>query len=176
MTRRLLLCLALLASVAGCPSPSSSADGGAAADGGRAGDAGEPAPDAGAAVDAGDEVPPDAGVAHDAGPPPDDGGTAASDAGALDAGAAADAGVVITPEATAYCECVFVACHDDFHETFGIDDLESIAACQTFASALPTVGMVVLTGNNLECRQHWCDAVPTDCPSALGLNATCSDG
>ena len=150
---------------------SSVSDGGAPA----AMDSGLPLP----MVDAGDMLPLDAGPTRDGGLVVDlDAGHDAGASLSADAGddAGIDAGPAVTEAATAYCECVFVACHDDFHATFGLDDLASIEACGVFASTLPTTQGTAVSGNSLQCRQHWCDALPPDCPSALGMNATCTDG
>lgn len=170
-TRRLwplAFALVLSACTAGPPDGGDDDAGDTVADDGGPDDAGAPpSVDGGEVDDGGLQPPTDAGPAADAG---------RDDAGAVNDAGANDAGVEVTEEAIAYCECVFVACHDDFHETFGVDDLASIEACNVFASGLPTVGMDVVSGDSLECRQHWCDAQPADCPSALGLNATCTDG
>ncbi len=80
----------------------------------------------------------------------------------------------VSDEATAYCNCVFLSCHDDYHAKWGEDELESRAACLTEADALAPGAEGSEMGDNLSCRQHFCDAAPTDCAAALG-GAPCTE-
>lgn len=73
--------------------------------------------------------------------------------------------------AQAYCECMVVYCHDDYHGTWGEDHEMSEALCQAEADGLPSVGMPAMSGNSLECRSYYCDLAMTDataCASAIG--------
>ena len=73
--------------------------------------------------------------------------------------------------AEAYCECMLVYCHDEYHGTWGEDHETSVAMCQAAAAALPGVGMPATQGNSIECRLHHCDLAKTDeaaCASAIG--------
>ena len=77
--------------------------------------------------------------------------------------------------AEAYCQCMVVYCHDQYHGTWGEDHEMSEAMCEAAANALPSAGMPTTTGNSLECRSHHCELAKTDptaCPSAIG-GASC---
>lgn len=78
--------------------------------------------------------------------------------------------VVITPAAEDYCECMLITCHDPFHETYGADDAEAIAACQAEASSWPVAGSEQMTGDSIECRQFHCENATgsSNCENALG--------
>lgn len=95
------------------------------------------------------------------------------DAQSPDVGAS-DTGVVTSAAARTYCECVFVACHDPFHEKFGADDVASIAACEAEASALPVAGSEQMSGNSIECRQYQCENIGADVSCADALGAACT--
>lgn len=71
----------------------------------------------------------------------------------------------------AYCDCMLVHCHDDFHEEWGESDLEATLGCRDEAAMLPRKGEPTLQGNVLECRLGHCEAAqadPTQCDAALG--------
>ena len=73
--------------------------------------------------------------------------------------------------AQAYCECMVVYCHDDYHGTWGEDHEMSEAMCEAAANGLPSTGMPAMTGNSLDCRSYYCDLAKTDataCASAIG--------
>lgn len=74
----------------------------------------------------------------------------------------------------AYCACMLVQCHDQYHGTWGEEHESSEAMCVAAAEALPSVGMPVTMGNSLECRQYYCqlgEAEPGACDSAIGGGA-----
>ena len=123
-----------------------------------------PAPDAG--PDAG---PSDAGTEDDAGETQADAG--AEDAG-TDAGPVVDAGP--TEAAIDYCNCVFLSCHDAYHEVYGVDEDEAVDACRADGTATPETGESVDAGDSLQCRRYYCE-LPVDggrdCESALGGGA-----
>ena len=73
--------------------------------------------------------------------------------------------------AVAYCECMVVNCHDDYHGTWGEDHEMSEAMCEAEAAALPSVGMPATQGESIECRTYYCELAKTDgaaCASAIG--------
>ena len=73
--------------------------------------------------------------------------------------------------AAAYCECMVVYCHDEYHGTWGEDHEVSVAMCEAEAAALPSLGMPATVGASIECRAHHCDLAQTDpaaCASAIG--------
>ena len=73
--------------------------------------------------------------------------------------------------AVAYCECMVVYCHDDYHGTWGEDHDMSVAMCEAEAAALPVAGGPVTQGEFIECRVHYCELAKTDpgaCASAIG--------
>jgi len=74
----------------------------------------------------------------------------------------------------AYCGCMLVRCHDQYHATWGEDHEASEAMCAAAAAAVPSVGMPATMGNSLECRQHYCDLGEDEagaCDSAIGGGA-----
>ncbi len=74
----------------------------------------------------------------------------------------------------AYCECMLVHCHDQYHGTWGEDHETSVAMCEAEAAGLPSVGEPAMTGDSLECRIHHCELARTDpaaCASAIGGGA-----
>jgi hypothetical protein len=82
--------------------------------------------------------------------------------------AAADSG---GDPVSAYCSCLLVNCHDPFHATYGEGDDVAVPACNAAAAAFPSVGMDAMSGDSLECRQHFCDEAATDeaaCAAAMG--------
>lgn len=77
--------------------------------------------------------------------------------------------------AVAYCMCVFVNCHEQYHAKWGEDEMVSEQACLAEAGALPSNGAPIETGNFIECREHFCElaqADSTQCDAALG-NTVC---
>ena len=78
--------------------------------------------------------------------------------------------VTITPAAEEYCECLLITCHDPFHDKYGADDAEAIAACQREAAGFPVAGTEQMSGDSIECRQYHCDNATGDstCENALG--------
>ncbi len=80
-----------------------------------------------------------------------------------------------------HCECLLINCHDPFHELYGVDDAEAIAACLVATNPLPRAGAPAETGDSVECRQHHCEAAlemmgdAELCAAALGTNAVCAD-
>ena len=74
----------------------------------------------------------------------------------------------------AYCACMLVQCHEQYHGTWGEEHESSQAMCVAAAEALPTVGMPATMGNSLECRHYYCElgeAEPGACDSAIGGGA-----
>lgn len=74
----------------------------------------------------------------------------------------------------AYCECMLVNCHDQYHGTWGEEHPASETMCAAAAEALPSVGMPAESGNSLECRYHYCQIGhddPSACDSAIGGGA-----
>jgi hypothetical protein len=79
---------------------------------------------------------------------------------------------VASPEA--YCACMLVNCHDQYHGTWGEEHPASEEMCAAAAAALPSVGMPATRGNSLECRMHHCELGhddPAACESAIGGGA-----
>ena len=79
-------------------------------------------------------------------------------------------GDALTP-AQAYCQCMVLDCHDEYHGTWGEDHDMSEAMCEAAAAALPSVGMPATQGDSVECRIHYCELAKTDppaCASAIG--------
>jgi hypothetical protein len=71
----------------------------------------------------------------------------------------------------AFCDCMLVHCHDDFHEQWGESDLEATLNCRDEAAKLPRAGEPTLEGNVIECRLGHCEAAesePEQCEAALG--------
>lgn len=144
------------------PRPDDTADTGLERDMGR-----PPAPDAAVRLDA---QPPDEGVgdaaAFDRGAAdsalPDGGAPdSALDAQHLDA-SPPDASPDMDPPdplSTEYCDCIFLWCHDLYHEVWGEDEGIARARCFQVAASLPRAGEPVEEGNSIECRIHWCDVV-----------------
>lgn len=93
--------------------------------------------------------------------------------GQRDAGADHDtlpeANDAFTPEADLYCRCMLFSCHDPFHDTWGLDDVEAFDSCLLEISAVPVNGEPTLTGDFQECRLHFCQQGVPDCDAALGL-------
>ncbi len=79
-------------------------------------------------------------------------------------------GSMLTP-AQAYCQCMVVDCHDEYHGTWGEDHDMSEAMCEAAAAAVPSVGMPATQGDSIECRTYYCELAKTDpgaCASAIG--------
>jgi len=79
-------------------------------------------------------------------------------------------GSMLTP-AEAYCQCMVLDCHDEYHGTWGEDHDMSEAMCEAAAAALPSVGMPAMQGDSIECRIYHCELAKTDpnaCASAIG--------
>ncbi|MEM6991378.1 MAG: hypothetical protein AAF721_12795 [Myxococcota bacterium] len=121
----------------------------------------------------------DTDPAPDSGSMPGDGGTsggAASDASGGTMAMPADSGSTGTPgdsgssggeadtgddAAQAYCDCIFGACHETYHERWGEDEIVSRMACEAEAAALSVDGIA--------CRMTACQAVASeaDCAEAI---------
>lgn len=73
-----------------------------------------------------------------------------------------------------YCDCMLLNCHDEFHQVWGVDDVEARDNCRAEISQVPSVGSDTTTGNSQECRVHFCEvAAERNCDAAMGLN-TCN--
>ena len=79
----------------------------------------------------------------------------------------------ITEAATDYCDCVFLNCHDDYHDKWGADEGVARNGCLVEASQIAQTGTG--EGDHLTCRQTFCADAETDetqCNAALG-NSVC---
>ena len=78
-----------------------------------------------------------------------------------------------TEQELSYCTCMLFQCHDPFHDTYGVSDTEARDNCLADISARPTLGSPQITGDNQECRLHFCqESTERDCQAALG-NTVC---
>ncbi|MCB9540318.1 MAG: hypothetical protein H6704_29230 [Myxococcales bacterium] len=142
-------------------------------DGGHehAGDAGhEHADDAGHehADDAGHHHADDAGHEH-----ADDAGHHHEGDGGHEHPPVPDGGASADPAVNAYCLCMLAACHDPFHDRWGVSDEDALAGCAAEAGALAPGTEGDATGDTLACRITACDAADLNgdqatCPAALG--------
>ncbi len=76
-----------------------------------------------------------------------------------------------------WCNCMLTNCHDAYHAQFGEEHPTSEEMCQAAGAAVPQNGAPVMTGNFLECRQHFCDQAAASgdmagCENAIG-DAVC---
>jgi hypothetical protein len=68
-----------------------------------------------------------------------------------------------------YCDCVFLQCHDEYHATWGENEITARAACVAFASGF--------SAEEEECRMSKCEMVNTlDCDAALSVDSCLVDG
>lgn len=75
-----------------------------------------------------------------------------------------------------YCDCMFLACHDDYHRFWGEDEEQAILSCREEARRLPR-GEAGGPGPSLECALQLCQrSLDEDdealCPQARGAS-TC---
>ncbi len=63
---------------------------------------------------------------------------------------------VVEPAVLAYCDCMFLGCHDLYHQLWGEDEGVARARCFRVGSELPRDPDAV-EGDSLDCRRHWCD-------------------
>ncbi len=87
-----------------------------------------------------------------------------------------DGGASADPDVNAYCLCMLAACHDPFHDRWGVSDEDALAGCAAEAGALARGAAGDNTGDTLACRITACEAADLDgdeatCPSALGGDA-----
>ncbi len=75
-----------------------------------------------------------------------------------------------TPEEDLYCRCMLFSCHDPFHDTWGVEDVDAFEACLIEISSVPLAGQETSTGNFQECRLKACQSATPDCDAALGLS------
>ena len=75
-----------------------------------------------------------------------------------------------------YCDCMFLSCHDIYHDTWGHDEIGARAECVREAEAVPVVGEPVTAGDAIECRLFYCENEPLrDCSSAGVANNVCRE-
>jgi hypothetical protein len=80
-----------------------------------------------------------------------------------------DAGAEFSQQEASFCNCMLFNCHDEFHETYGVSDLEARDNCLLEISSTPTGDPNATSGNVQECRVHFCEeAASRDCQAALG--------
>lgn len=115
-----------------------------------------------------DAGPPDAGEPDMGAPdmaPPD---MAPPDMAPTDAGPRPDEALV-----TRYCNCVFLNCHDLYHEVWGEDEVTARLTCLEVGAELPLAGEPMEAGHSIECRLQYCARAMNEpeqsCPPALGL-------
>ena len=87
-----------------------------------------------------------------------------------------DGGASADPAVNAYCLCMLAACHDPFHDRWGVSDEDALAGCAAEAGALAPGTEGDATGDTLACRITACDAADLNgdqatCPAALGGDA-----
>lgn len=71
----------------------------------------------------------------------------------------------------AYCDCMLLYCHDQYHGTWGEEHPASEDNCRADAGMLPSADAPAMSGNSLECRLYHCEAAiddPTLCDAAIG--------
>ena len=73
----------------------------------------------------------------------------------------------LAPEVLSYCDCMFISCHDLYHEIWGEDELEARQGCIDEATALPLTGEPAEVGDSLDCRLLHCQLM--ECTSGGGL-------
>lgn len=79
----------------------------------------------------------------------------------------------VEPDVLAYCDCMFLGCHDLYHQLWGEDEGVARARCFRVGSELPRAADAT-EGDSLDCRSHWCDEAydlddPGLCERAGGL-------
>ena len=84
-----------------------------------------------------------------------------------------DAGEGFSQQEVNFCTCMLFNCHDEFHNTFGVSDLEARDNCLMEISSTPTGAAGATSGNVQQCRIHFCeDGTERNCQAALG-NSIC---
>lgn len=64
-----------------------------------------------------------------------------------------------------YCDCMFLRCHDFYHEKWGEDELKAREGCLEEGRMVPRSGdLSSERGHNLECRLNQCRVVEKDSP------------
>ncbi|MFN3197256.1 MAG: hypothetical protein ACE366_02390 [Bradymonadia bacterium] len=80
---------------------------------------------------------------------------------------------------TRYCNCVFLNCHDLYHEVWGEDEVTARLTCLEVGAELPLAEMPVEQGDAIECRLHHCALAVNEperaCPAALGQSLCVED-
>lgn len=73
-----------------------------------------------------------------------------------------------------YCDCMFLKCHDLYHELWEEDEVVARQACLHEAEATPVNGGETQSGDFIECRLHFCeDELVRDCATAGARNDVC---
>jgi hypothetical protein len=78
----------------------------------------------------------------------------------------------------AYCNCMLLSCHDEFHDRWGEGDDEAIAGCRTEALTVPVAGSDVSRGDFIECRLAQCSMATVSedaCAAAVGRTVCTAD-
>jgi hypothetical protein len=66
-----------------------------------------------------------------------------------------------------YCDCMFLNCHDLYHEIWGGDEGNARAECLLEANATPHAVGPATHGDSIECRLFYCENEPSrDCTNA----------
>ncbi len=60
-----------------------------------------------------------------------------------------------------YCDCMFLQCHDLYHDVWGSDEGTSRQECLREAEATPHATGAAVSGDSIECRLHYCENEPT---------------
>ena len=73
-----------------------------------------------------------------------------------------------------YCDCMFLNCHDLYHDIWGEEELGAREECLREAEATPLEGVPAVSGDSIECRLHYCEEEPMrSCRTAAVQDAVC---